>query len=152
MTLATIENESVTWDGTKLAFMGHGRIDDDGSGEAHNDPYHQSDTSLHHFGRPLNADVDFYAVLPEQLAREVAPIVLGCQGYATYKGTRYPLVLGDLGPRNRLGEISEALAIRMGINPNPNTGGDDNEDIFFEFYPGVPAVVNGTTYSLQSLS
>lgn len=144
-----IENDSISWDGSVIRFKGRGRIDDDGTGSAHGDRYHQSDTSLHHFGRPLNADVDRYIVLPPQVVHGVAPIVLGSQAYVTYKGVRKPAVVGDVGPKARLGEISTSLAGDLGINQNPNTGGDDNDDLSYEVYPGVPAKVDGVTYSLQ---
>lgn len=150
MKIDVIEGQDFNWDGTKLTYEGRLRWDNDGTGPSHGDPYHQSDTSLHHFGRPLNADIERYGVLPEQVAREIAPVVLGCQGYATYKGKRVSLVLGDLGPKNREGEGSTALLEALGVEAS-NEGGIDTASIFWEFYPGQPAVVDGVTYPLQAL-
>lgn len=148
-TILVVENESISWDGQVIRFRAKGRIDDDGTGPSHGDRYHQSDTSLHHFGRALNADEDHYIVLPPQVIHSVVPVVLGCQAYVTYRGKREAAVVGDVGPHSRLGEISVALAQSLSIDPNPNSGGVDSDDLFYEVYPGVPAVVGNKTYSLQ---
>lgn len=148
-TLLVVENESISWDGEVIRFRAKGRIDNDGTGASHGDPYHQSDTSLHHFGRALNADTERYIVLPPQVVHSVAPIVLGCQAYVTYKGKRMSAVVGDVGPKARLGEISVALAQSLTINPNPISGGVDTDNLFYEVYPGVRAVVDERVYDLQ---
>jgi hypothetical protein len=147
--LDTIEGQPVYWDGEVMTFKGYGRIDNDGSGPAQGDPYHQNDTSLHYQGKPLNAATDRFCVIPGHLVSKVGPIVLGCQGYVTYKGHRKPCVVGDKGPRRRIGEISTALAEAFGIDPDPNTGGVDEPVLYYEIYPGVPAVVEGKQYQLQ---
>ena len=45
-TLATIEGCTITFDGSKVSFIGRARIDNDGSGPAQGDPCHQPETSL----------------------------------------------------------------------------------------------------------
>ena len=149
-TLATIEGQPVTWDGSVLRFKGRGRVDNDGSGPANGDPYHQNDTSLHHNGKPLNAEVDRFIVIPSQIIKMIAPIVLGSQAYVTYRGKTLPAVVGDIGPKSRLGECSTSLLRDFGINTNPNTGGIDTPELDYEIHAGVPAVVNGIKYSLQA--
>jgi len=147
--LTTIEGQPFYWDGKCLTFKGRARVDNDGTGPSHGDPDHQNDTSLHHNGKPLNADVDFFIVIPEQIPAMLKPIFLGCQCYVTYKGKRVPAVCGDEGPRGREGEDSDALLLELGLSDNPFSGGDDLPDVDYEVYPGVPAVVNGITYALQ---
>lgn len=125
-------------------------VDDDGSGQSHGDPYHQGDTTLHHRdGTPLNADEEYYIVLPPSLIRAVAGIVLGCQAWVEWGDKRLPAVVGDVGPLRKIGELSYALARDLGINPNPNTGGVDDKEVLYQWSPGVPANVNGRLYDLQ---
>lgn len=148
-TLAIIEGCTITWDGHRVRYTARGRVDDDGTGSAHGDPYHQRDTSLHRNGRPLNADVDLYIVVPPQILRGVAPTVLGSQAWVTFRGNTVPAVVGDIGPHGRLGELSVALARALGINPDPNTGGVDVPSVLYVIQPGCPAAANGIQYQLQ---
>lgn len=148
-TLDTIEGQPVTWDGTKIRYRGACRVDNDGTGSAHGDPYHQNDTSLHHNGKPLNADIDFYTVIPAHLVKMVAPVVYGCQAYVTFKGNRVACVVGDGGPKKRLGECSNAVCRALGLSDNPISGGSDLQSFDYEILPGVPAVANGVHYVLQ---
>lgn len=67
----------------------------------------------------------------------------------SYKGRECPCVVGDVGPRSKLGEASPAAAEAVGINGDPNTGGIDTPRVLFEIWPGVPAQVNGVIYQLQ---
>ncbi len=137
--LATVEDQPIYWDGKTVSYNGYGRIDDDGTGGAHGDPYHQSDTSLHNDGHPLNADVDRYIVVPPQILDGVKPIVLGSKAVVTYQEKTADAVVGDVGPHHRLGEMSMALASALGINPNPNIGGVDSPVVHYEITPGVAA-------------
>jgi hypothetical protein len=158
-TLDIIEQDPVTWDGTTIRFTARGRVDDDGTGPSHGDPCHQSETSLLYDGKPLDADVDPYIVLPPQIIAGVGPKVLGCQAWLTFRGNRYSAVVGDIGPHRRLGEDSIALITRMGIDADPNRGGDDLDEIEYEVLPGQPAqctiILDGLasirTYQLQAL-
>jgi hypothetical protein len=89
-----------------------------------------------------------YVVVPPVIVRAVAGIVMGCLAFATYKGRRVAAMVGDKGPRTKTGEGSIELARRLGINPSPRTGGLSTPDVFFELFPGVPAMVDGVTYPL----
>jgi hypothetical protein len=94
---------------------------------------------LHVNGKPLNADVDRYIVVPLQVPRMVGPVVLGCRAVVTYQGKSVEAVVGDLGPRTRLGEMSIACAEALGIDSNPNTGGVDTPTVHYALWPGVAA-------------
>src|SRR5215469_2710446 len=61
----TIEGEDIVLgDDGKVRYKSKAAIDADGIGPSHGDPDKQDDTSLHHNGQPLNADVDQYIVVP----------------------------------------------------------------------------------------
>lgn len=148
-TLAIIEAAVVTWDGGFIHFTARGRIDDDGLGAGHGDPDHQAQTSLRRNGSFLDADSDRYIVVPPQILNGVAPVLLGSQAWVTYRGLCVTAVVGDIGPRARLGEMSMALARALRIDDNPNTGGDDQDNISYRIQPGTPALVDGIQYALQ---
>lgn len=138
------EDSSVSWR-AKLA------VDCDGIGPHHGDPCAQSDTSLHYHGQALNADVDRYIVVPPAIIHGVKGTVLGC--YAKCKNVRNgkecDAVVGDIGPHKKLGEASCATAAALGLNPSPTRGGTDDHIIEYTIYPGVAAIVDGKTYTLQ---
>lgn len=138
-------------EGGQVHFVADADIDDDGTGPSHGDPDHQGDTTLHLNGRPLNADEDLYIVVPPVIPKSVAGIVLGSRAIVTNRrnGKRSPAVVGDIGPSTKDGEISVALAVALGINPNPNNGGEDSAVIEYLITPGQPANVNGKVYDLQ---
>jgi Fungal chitosanase of glycosyl hydrolase group 75 len=116
------------------------------------DPYWQPGTTLQHEG----ASIDSYAVagivLPPGVIKSVPGVVLGCKARITSTRTSKSAnaVVYDIGPTRKLGEASVAAARAIGINSNPNTGGEDSYDaVLYEFWPGVPAIVDGVIYDLQ---
>ncbi len=128
-------------------------VDDDGNPyNPDGDPYYQPDTSLHHNGQALNAYKVEFIVVPMAVVNACKGIVLGCQARATNTKTGQSVwaVVGDTGPKNKLGEGSPACASAIGIDPNPNNGGEDSYDaVLYELWPGTPALVNGVLYTLQ---
>jgi hypothetical protein len=152
--IANIEGEDVLLheDG-RITFKAKAAIDADGTGPHHGDPTSQSDTSLHLNGKPLNADEDIYIVVPPAILKGVVSIVLGCQAlvHNLKNGTSTTAVVGDIGPKKKIGEISVACAIALGINSSPTKGGEDGHVIEYIIYPGQAAVVNGKQYKLQPL-
>ena len=150
--IATIEGEPITWDGTKVRFRAKAAIDADGAGSSHGDPDFQPDTALHQGGEPLNADIDKYIVVPPAILRGVKPIVLGCQANVTdiATGNTTDAVVGDVGPRRQIGEISIACAKALGIPASPTKGGVDEHRFLYVIVPGVAAVVDGKQYTLQA--
>ena len=73
--------------------------------------------------------------------------VLGCQARVSFQGKTTEAVVGDIGPRHKLGELSVACAKALDIPHSPINGGVD-EGVHYEIIPGQPAVVNGLTYVL----
>lgn len=149
----TIEGENIIElsDGD-ITFTSKAAVDVDGLGDSHGDPDYQNDTSLHQNGQALNADMDRYVVVPPQIIRLVKGVVLGCQAYVLNisNGQSSEAVVGDIGPHLKLGEISRSLALALGIDPSPVTGGEFEHVIFYHLIPGKYAVVNGKQYSLQA--
>ena len=151
--IATIEGEDIVLeDDGKVRYKAKAAIDADGSGPSHGDPDKQDDTSLHHNGQPLNADVDQYIVVPPAIISGVKPIVLGSQAHVTFGGKTVPAVVGDIGPHRKLGEISVACARALSIPSSPVSGGVDEHVVEYVIEPGVAADVNGVNYQLQPSS
>lgn len=132
-------------------WIAKGAIDGDGSGSSHGDPYFQDDTSLHYHGEALNADVDRYIVVPPQIISAVAPVVLGCQAIVidTRNGNTTDAVVGDVGPKSKLGELSIACAKAIRIPSSPISGGIEWPVILYQIWPGKPATVGTKEYDLQ---
>ncbi len=87
----------------------------------------------------LDSETELYIVVPPLLVQETAGIVRGCKCAATWNGKRVFGVAGDLGPRNKNGELSIAFARALGMNASPRNGGTDKQEILYEFWPGIPA-------------
>lgn len=150
-TLATIEDVVVTLhDDGSITFTAPAMIDGDGSGSSHGDPDFQGDTSLHDHGKALNSDVDRYIVVPPQIIKAVAPLVMGCQARVvnTHTGHATDAVVGDIGPRSKIGEISIATAKAIDVDASPTTGGEERHIIAYTIWPGKPGVVCGKQYTL----
>lgn len=132
-----------------FSFLADFDVDIDGSPDWKKDPYGQPDTTLHYNGKPINSSIVPGIVLPPECIKAVKGVVLGCKAEVTYKNRTREAVVFDVGPHNKLGEGSPCLAERLGINPDPNKGGVDDQSVLFRFWPGQPAIVDGITYSLQ---
>jgi hypothetical protein len=127
-------------------------VDCDGMPEnSYNDPYYQRETSLSYHGRPINADMVPYLVVPPLIRNGVQPVVMGCQGAIINmeNGLSTPAVVADQGPEDKLGEASCESASRVGLDRDPNHGGTDEHIIRYMIWPGIPAMVDGIEYNLQ---
>jgi hypothetical protein len=139
------DDESILW------WLATSNVDDDGSGPSLGDPCFQGNTT---YQPPLNAEKVPFAVIPRSVALNVGPRVIGCGGHAfnAKTGLWTPIVIGDTGPANKIGEFSVLTNQRLGVNPNPVSGGDQDWCICCRITPGVAAVIDGVTYELQSLT
>lgn len=146
--------EILVHDDGHLSYVAKATIDCDGSGgNPDNDPYFQPDTSLHRNGQALNAYRENFIVVPPSIINGVRPIVLGCKAAVLYRetGKMIDAVVGDIGPRRKLGELSVAAARALGMSGNPNTGGEDDfRQVVYLLWPGIAAVVDGVQYNLQA--
>lgn len=152
--LAVIQNCPIVLcaDGV-IRFTADADIDSDGGPNVDHDTCWQPDTTYHYQGKPINAQVVPYVVIPEGILNLVGPRGLGCHCVVRnpLNGRIANAVLVDLGPTRKVGEISAALARRLGVNPNSVSGGEEHHVIEYEIYIGVPAEVDGITYPLQAL-
>lgn len=116
-------------------------IDDDGAGPRQGDPCYQPDTTLHQGGKPLNALVDRYIVVPPLIIHGTRGIVMGCLAQVTRISTGVTVicVVGDEGPFDKIGEVAQSVAQALGIDDNPIHGGSAEKDFLYEIFPGKPA-------------
>jgi hypothetical protein len=147
--IAEIEGEKILeLDDGSVEYTSKAAIDSDGVGPHHGDKTAQDETT---YKPDLNADVDRYVVVPPAIRDGVEGVVIGCQAQVlnTRTGQLTDAVVGDIGPHNKLGEISCACASAIGLDPSPVDGGTDEHIIEYILRPGVAAVVDGKTYTLQ---
>lgn len=133
--------------GKYIQFISDLDVCNDGSGPSHGDPSHQSQTA---YNPTLNADKDKYIVTPPQVRLGVPPVVIGCLGRVTSLDNQKWSwgVVGDVGPDDITGECAYCLA--KILNPKvTHNAGDDRQIYLYEFWPGVPAVVDGKQYKLN---
>ena len=132
--LKTLQGSQVLSDGS-LAFKAGAAIDVDGSGGSHGDPCKQWETSLKTSdGKSLNADNTPYFVLPPQVAKKYG-IKPGDLGTISYNGKTIPAIFGDVGPKNKIGEVSRYAAQQLGINASPTSGGVSS-GVSYNVFPG----------------
>lgn len=100
--------------------------------------------------RYLDSESIPFIVVENYIRNRAKGVVLGCKArVANLKnGRAVDCVVGDMGPLTKLGELSIAAAVALGLNGDPRAGGVDTPILKYELWPGVPAVVNGVTYNL----
>lgn len=150
--LATIQGERIMWfPNRRILFFADADIDADGSGPSTPGDTYLPDTTYHFDGKPLNAYETNFIAVPPIVITGVSPIVLGC--HCRLRNLQNNVVaaalVGDVGPRTKIGEISVALARELGIPSNPVTGGMDAHDLLYEIFPGRAAECNGRLWPLQ---
>ena len=126
------------------------RCDTDGApGNPDHDPDWQADTAVHGpNGKPIDATKVPYFVINPALARLTPGVDKGCKAQVTFAGVMVDAVGGDVGPKANLGEGSKELARRLrmvGVNGRKGMSG---MPVTWLFWPGIPAVIDGTTYKL----
>jgi len=135
-----------------LFFFGDCDEDKDGSPDWHNDPTGASGTSLHYNGKPLNGNIIPFIVIPPEIAKLTPDRFLGCYGTLEWHAKIAPVVVGDAGPHDKVGEASSAALAAVGAPTSKNgNGGIDEQEVLFRIWPGVPAVldIDGTTYNFE---
>lgn len=90
-----------------------------------------------------------FIVIEGYIRKRAKGIVLGCKAKITRmktKKTAFAMV-GDIGPLEKFGEISPALAIALGYEVKPRGAGIDN-DLQYEIFPDTPGDQDGETFRL----
>lgn len=88
----------------------------------------------------VDAETIPYIVVPPLIIQETTGVVRGCKARVTYKGESVDCVVADRGPTGKIGELSIAAARALGINPSPRNGGTERPELFYELWPGIPAL------------
>ncbi|MEU0443022.1 MULTISPECIES: glycoside hydrolase family 75 protein [unclassified Streptomyces] len=103
------------------------------------DPWYQPDTAYHDSAdRPLRADRLPYVVIPgpSRIWDHRRAGVQGGDVVAVVHGGRVRYaVVGDLGPKEIIGEASHAAARALGVDPDPARGGTDGP-VTYVVFPG----------------
>jgi hypothetical protein len=103
------------------------------------------ETSTGHF---FTSDVTHYYVIPLPSSRfnyQSAGISAGSVAAVVYNNKVVYAVFADEGPDNIIGEGSYSLAVALGIDPDPATGGTDGPVTFIVFPGTVPNPVENNT-------
>jgi hypothetical protein len=98
--------------------------------------------------RYVDSETVPYIVVSPLIRNAAKGVVLGCKARVTYNEKSVDAVVADIGPRKKIGELSIAAAKVVGIPPSARTGGEERQIVHYEFWPDVPATVNGITYRL----
>ena len=115
------------------------------------DKHWQRKTAYQNGGKWLNADKVPYVVVPPFIISAVDGVILGSEAAAVNlrNGNESDAITGEVGPKDKIGEVSIELARRLGINPHPNHGGTNEKIVRYTIFVGEPAVVDGIRYRLQ---
>ncbi len=101
------------------------------------DPDYQDQTAAtDSHGDPLDAAALPYVVIPGVSSRfdyEQAGLAMGTVVAVIYDDHLAYGVLGDVGPTAEIGEASYAMAVALGIDPDPSTGGVDSGVAYIAF-------------------
>lgn len=101
------------------------------------DPWYQSQTAAtDSHGHPLDAAALPYVVVPGKSSLfdfAAAGVRMGSVVAVIYKDRVVYGVVGDIGPKDAIGEASYAMAKALGINPNPKNGGADSGVTYIAF-------------------
>lgn len=100
--------------------------------------------------RYVDANAVTYIVLPSHWRAAARGIVLGCRATVTDAHTGQVVEAGvlDFGPKSKLGEASIACARLFGVPCSPKDGGTADLRFVYQFWPGVPAEIDGVSYRL----
>ena len=105
-----------------------------------------SKTWYHHPGKEFSdpaAYVDSetvpYVVVPPLIINKTSGVVRGCKARVTFNGVSVDCVVADRGPRKMIGELSIAAARAVGLPPSPRHGGTEEQEVFYELWPGIAA-------------
>ncbi|MDM0001787.1 glycoside hydrolase family 75 protein [Variovorax sp. J22P240] len=87
----------------------------------------------------VDAETVPYIVVPPLIVQNTVGAVRGCRAQATWRGRSVACVVADLGPGNRIGELSIAAARALNMPASPRSGGTEQAEVLYELWPGIPA-------------
>lgn len=80
-----------------------------------------------------------YIVVPPLIIQKTKGIVRGCKARVTWNSKSVDCVVADKGPSNRVGELSIAAAVQLGVPSSPRDGGIEKAEVLYELWPGIAA-------------
>jgi hypothetical protein len=117
------------------------------------DPAYQNQTALETSQKQaFNAATMPYVVLPNPSKRwnyQSSSIQLGAVVAVIYNNKVEYAVFADTGPEHIIGEASYALAQRLGIDPDPSTGGTDRDVTYIVFKNSLVNPVESHTAAIK---
>jgi Fungal chitosanase of glycosyl hydrolase group 75 len=118
-------------------FVAKADIDADGVGGAWSqDSTGRPHTALQRLdGTSLDPTKIPYIVIPGDYREYHPQVSLGDYAMVSYKGKTVFGVVGDIGPKGVIGEVSMLLAASIGINPDPNRGGVKSASVKYVIFP-----------------
>lgn len=87
----------------------------------------------------VDAETVPYIVVPPMIVQRTVGVVRGCRARVTLRSKQVDCVVADLGPSNKIGELSIAAARSLGLPPSPRHGGTELPEVLYELWPGLPA-------------
>jgi hypothetical protein len=87
----------------------------------------------------VDAETVPYIVVPPMIVRKTDGVVRGAKARASWNGKNVDCVVAELGPHDRIGELSIAAARALGIPASPREGGFDRAEVLYELWPDVAA-------------
>jgi hypothetical protein len=84
----------------------------------------------------VDAETVPYIVVPPLIVNKTKDVVRGCRARVKYGSKFVDCVVADLGPANRIGELSIAAARSVGLPASPRNGGTEQPVIQYELWPG----------------
>jgi hypothetical protein len=87
----------------------------------------------------VDAETVPYIVVPPMIVKRTVGVVRGCLSRVSYRGQHVECVVADLGPANKIGELSIAAARKLGIPSSPRHGGVEDPEVDYELWPGRAA-------------
>lgn len=132
-------------------------VDCDGglSSTCKNDPDYQSGTAASDSkGKPLNASTLPYVVIPQSsngFNYKTSGLKMGSVVAVIYKDKVAYGILGDVGPAGVIGEASYAMAVALGLNPSPTSGGAEG-GVTYVAFTGASAVVTKNEDHAQAVT
>lgn len=102
----------------------------------------------------LDAETVPYIAVSPLIQQRATGVVLGCLVYAKNlkTGVRAVGMVGDIGPRNKIGEVSIEMARQLGIPSSPRNGGTDEPIIEYTLFPDHRFAMNGVRFPLMKMS
>jgi hypothetical protein len=87
----------------------------------------------------IDAETVPYIVVPPMIVRKTYGVVRGAKARASWNGASVDCVVAELGPHDRIGELSIAAARALGIPASPREGGLDRPEVHYELWPDIAA-------------